>query len=53
MYLLYKNLQGYTGSLEHFLYLYYVPPKIYLKYNFKSDIIPVKLSHFTQFQGLL
>lgn len=27
--------------------------KIYLKYNFKSDITPVKLSHFTQFQGLV
>lgn len=36
-----------------FLYSYYVSLKIYLKYNFKSDIIPVKLSHFTQFQGLL
>ena len=36
-----------------FLYSYYVSLKFYLKYNFKSDIIPVKLSHFTQFQGLL
>ena len=47
---IYKAVQYH---LSMFLYSYYVSLKIYLKYNFKSDIIPVKLSHFTQFQGLL
>lgn len=52
MYSFYKNLQGYTVSLEHFS-IYTASLKIYLKYNFKSDTVPVKLSYVTQFQGLL